>query len=116
MRKRALPEGQPRSRVGHGDCGCGRRNRSWLSQAVGTFRPMATTSADLIAAKVSETRSALLRNADAIDSKAGVLLGFAGAFVILSFSDFSRWRLPGIAFATASAFACLNVFTAWSSA
>ena len=77
---------------------------------------MATTSADLIAAKVSETRSALLRNADAIDSKAGVLLGFAGAFVILSFSDFSWWRLPGIAFATASAFACLTVFTAWSSA
>jgi hypothetical protein len=71
---------------------------------------MATTSTELIGEKVAEARATLVRHSEAVAAKAGVLLGFAGAFVLLALSSFSWWSLPGVGAATASAFACLAIF------
>lgn len=71
---------------------------------------MPDASSQIIAEKVAETRDALLRHSDAVDAKAGVLLGAAGAFVALAFTSFSWWRAPGIACAVAAGLGALLVF------
>jgi drug/metabolite transporter (DMT)-like permease len=52
----------------------------------------------------------LLRHTDAVDAKAGICLGFAGAITAVASASFDGSRIPGIAFAIAAALSCLLVY------
>ena len=71
---------------------------------------MPDSSVQIISQKVAETRDALLRHSDAVDAKAGVLLGAAGAFVALALTSFSWWRVPGVVCASGTGICALLVF------
>ena len=51
-------------------------------------------SLELISDRVTEERRAIAAHADALDTKAGIVLGFAGAFVALTV-DVSGWPSRG---------------------
>jgi hypothetical protein len=71
---------------------------------------MAETSPELVARKIDKTRDDLLRHSDAVDTKAGVLLGFAGVFVAVSLASFTWWRVPATVAAVVAALWCLAIF------
>jgi hypothetical protein len=67
-------------------------------------------SLSLLAAEVRAERELLFRHADAVDAKAGIVLGFSGAVVALIATRPIGWLLPGALSAVYSAFECLRVF------
>jgi|SRR5680860_741334 len=67
-------------------------------------------SLNLLAAEVRAERELLFRHADAVDAKAGIVLGFAGAVVALSAAGPGGWLVPGALSAVYSAFECLVIF------
>lgn len=66
-------------------------------------------SLDLIAEEVHAEREAQIRHADAVDTKAGIVLGFAGAVAALSAQDFEVSRAPGLVAAVLASLASLFV-------
>jgi hypothetical protein len=67
-------------------------------------------SLSLLAAEVRAERELLFRHADAVDAKAGIILGFAGAVVALIAARLDGWLVPGAASATYAALQCLIIF------
>jgi len=68
------------------------------------------SSLELIAAEVRAERDVLVRHADAVDAKAGIVLGFAGATAAIGGAQLGEWALPAIAVASYAAFRCLMIF------
>jgi hypothetical protein len=66
-------------------------------------------SLELIADEVRAERDAQIRHADAVDAKAGIVLGLAGAVAALSSRDLATMRVPGLVAAVAAALAALGV-------
>jgi hypothetical protein len=62
------------------------------------------------AAEVRAERELVLRHADAVDAKAGIVLGFAGAIVAVSAARVDTLLVPGTISAVYAAFQCLIVF------
>lgn len=60
-------------------------------------------SAEAVRAELNVEQEALLKRGDAADSRAGVLLGSAGALSALALNAKSLWVLPGVAVALVSA-------------
>jgi pimeloyl-ACP methyl ester carboxylesterase len=69
-----------------------------------------TRSLDLVAAEVQRERDAQLRHFDGLDSKAGVMLGFAGALAALAPARFNAIVDLGRAVAVGGALAGLWAF------
>jgi hypothetical protein len=66
-------------------------------------------SLDLVADEVRSERDAQIRHADAVDAKAGIILGFSGAVAALTARDLDGARAPGLIAAVLAALACLFV-------
>jgi hypothetical protein len=66
-------------------------------------------SLDVIAEEVRAEREAQIRHADAVDAKAGIVLGLAGAVAALTGRDSEAALVPGLVAAVASALAALAV-------
>ena len=69
-----------------------------------------TASIELVAVEVGTERAALLTHFDAVDTKAGVVLGFAGAIAALSARPIGPWSGAGLVAATASGLFALVSF------
>jgi undecaprenyl pyrophosphate phosphatase UppP len=69
-----------------------------------------TRSLDVVVAEVQRERETQLRHFDALDSKAGVMLGFAGALAALAPAAFNAMVDMGRAVAVAGAVAALWAF------
>ena len=64
-------------------------------------------SYDLIARRVDAEHDAHIRHADALDSKGGIVLGFAGAVAAISSSHVTAARVPGLVLAILAAMGAL---------
>jgi hypothetical protein len=71
--------------------------------------PTTLPSLDLVAHEVRSEREAQIRHADAVDAKAGITLGFAGAVAALTARDIDGPRAPGMVAAVLAALTCLFV-------
>lgn len=67
-------------------------------------------SLELLAREVRAERELLFRHTDAVDAKAGIVLGFAGAVAALSATRLDGWLVPGTVSAMYAAVQCLVVF------
>ena len=67
-------------------------------------------SIDLVAEEVGAERAALLTHFDAVDTKAGIVLGFAGAITALSARPVGPWSGAGLLAATTSGLLALVSF------
>ena len=67
-------------------------------------------SIDVVAGEVGSERAALLTHFDAVDTKSGVVLGFAGAIAALSARPIGPWSGAGLIAATASGILALVSF------
>lgn len=66
-------------------------------------------SLELVSDEVRAERDAQIRHADAVDAKAGIILGFSGAVAALTARDLGGARAPGLVAAVLAALACLLV-------
>ena len=60
-------------------------------------------SLELIAQRVEAEHDAHVRHADALDTKAGIVLGFSGAMAAIGFAHGEGSRLPGLVLAVLAA-------------
>jgi len=67
-------------------------------------------SLELIAREVRSERDAQLRHVDAVDAKAGVVLGFSGVLVAVGVGALDFYRLPALVAALAAATFAAAVF------
>ena len=67
-------------------------------------------SLDLIASEVRAEREAQSRHADALEAKAGIVLGFAGAIVAVSATRIEASVVPGTLSAVGAVLQCLIMF------
>jgi len=72
--------------------------------------PKSLRSLEFVEQVVHDERTAQLSHLDALDTKAGVILGFAGAIVALSPSAASLWTALGKASAIVSAYFSIATF------
>jgi len=76
--------------------------------------PDALPSLDLIAAEVDHERDAQIRHMDAVDTKAGIVLGAAGALVAIASTRLEVELIPGLVFGLASALLAMTVLLPYS--
>ena len=65
-------------------------------------------SLDLIARRVDAEHDAHIRHADALDAKAGIVLGFSGALAAIGRSSATPLRIAGLTLAVVAALAALG--------
>ena len=76
--------------------------------------PDALPSLDLIAAEVAHERDAQLRHMDAVDTKAGIVLGAAGALVAIASTRLTVELIGGLTIGLGSALLAMTVLLPYS--